>query len=112
MDKIVEILVTWQFALICVVTSGLIMAISNIGSKKDEKTGKRVGGLKDNVWYQRFNPLLPYVVAPLLSLIPGLMPEKMPPGWGPKILLGLAAAGFCGEVYTTVKKLIQKGGAK
>ncbi len=107
MDKIIEILVTWQFALICVVTSGLITAVGNIGSKKEPTTGVRQGGLKTNPWFQRFNPLMPYVIATGLVCIPGIpMPEAMPAGWGTKILFGLAAAGFSAEVYTTVKKLI------
>ena len=110
MEKIVEVLVTWQFALVCVVTSGLIATIGRIGSKRspDPLVKARIGGLKDAVWFQRINPLLPYVVAVGLVCIPGIpLPETMPAGWGAKILFGLAAAAFSGEVYTAVKKLIK-----
>jgi len=110
MEKIVEMLMTWQFGLICLVTSGLIGAVAQIGSKKGED-GKRTGGLKGNVWFQRLNPLLPYFVAPGLLCIPGVpLPAEMPATWGAKIMFGLAAAVLSDVVYTKVKKLIGKNG--
>lgn len=107
MENVFSQLLTFQFLILCVVIGGIIGSIAQIGSKKDEATGKRVGGIKTNVWFQRLNPLFPYVLGVGLCCIPGIpLPAGLPATWGAKIMFGLLAAIFSDKAYTVVKKVL------
>lgn len=92
--EIVTLLTTLNFWLISV-ASGIVLALVR----------KVVEGIKPS-WevhklYKTLVPLLPFVIAPLLALIPGLRVTEVV---AQSIILGLIAGAFSGASYPFLKR--------
>jgi hypothetical protein len=102
MDHITIIIASWEYWVLAVGISAVIHVIGIMGSTKDAVTGVRTGGLRSFTWWQRINPIFPFVLGIGASFIPGMLPVTLPAGIASKIMFGILAALASDKAYQLV----------
>jgi hypothetical protein len=110
LDKFLDVFLNWQAVLLSFGVFILLGVIRGIGTQKDS-TGQVVGGYAKNIWFQRFTPVYPYLIALGLCAVPKMpLPEVVATSLATKLLYGLYTGWLSGFSYQMIKSILKKAG--
>lgn len=108
MEKITEVMASWEAFMLSFAAFAVIGVIRGIGTKK--KDGKVVGGWAQSRPFKMFLPVYPYVLTLGAIFIPGIpIPEKVGAAFGAKILYALWCGWLSDKAFEIVKRILEKG---
>jgi hypothetical protein len=111
MHRITDIFISWQLILISFCTFIVLSVIKRLGTKKDKKTNKIIGGFAHSKLWKILQPVMPYLISLGIIFIPGVpLPEPVTETFAVKILFGLVTGWMPDKSFQIVKNILEKAG--
>ncbi len=109
MDKITDVMASWEPFLLAFAIFVTIGVIRGLGTKKDSN-GKVSGGWAQSRPFKLLLPLFPYVLSIGAIFIPGIpIPAKVGTAVGAKVLYAVWCGWLSDKTFEVGKRILEKG---